>query len=177
LPTAELRAHPTVEKEQQWLPRLGPLLPLPIPVPLGMGVPSEPFPWHWSIYRWLEGEVAAVATIEDRHGFASALAEFLAALHHVDPTSGPAPGPHNFYRGGALQTYDAETRKALAQLQDHVDVGKATAVWEAVWRRRGRRPLWKALITLAKCVGTDASVASEASRVIGEVLADREHHT
>ena len=36
-----------VEKEQQWLPRLAPLLPLAIPVPLGNGIPSDNYPWPW----------------------------------------------------------------------------------------------------------------------------------
>ena len=50
-----------VEKEQRWLPRLGPLLSLPIPVPLAMGVPAGEYPWHWSVYRWLDGEIATIA--------------------------------------------------------------------------------------------------------------------
>ena len=63
-----------VEKEQRWLPKLAPLLPLPIPVPLAMGVPDEDFPWHWSIYRWLDGDTATVERIADMHAFATALA-------------------------------------------------------------------------------------------------------
>lgn len=36
-----------VEKEQFWLPKLAPLLPLQIPIPLlAMGKPSEWCPWH-----------------------------------------------------------------------------------------------------------------------------------
>lgn len=42
-----------VEKEQQWLPKLAPLLPLPIPIPLGLGEPTNGYPWKWSIYSWL----------------------------------------------------------------------------------------------------------------------------
>ena len=38
LPSAE-RYSGQVKKEQQWLPRLAPLLPLPIPIPLAMRVP------------------------------------------------------------------------------------------------------------------------------------------
>ena len=49
-----------VEKEQRWLPKLAPLLPVPIPVPLAMGVPDENFPWPWSIYRWIDGDTATV---------------------------------------------------------------------------------------------------------------------
>src|SRR5262245_11069875 len=45
-----------VEKEQKWLPKLAPLLPLSIPVPLALGKPGHGYPWRWSIYRWLEGE-------------------------------------------------------------------------------------------------------------------------
>jgi aminoglycoside phosphotransferase (APT) family kinase protein len=41
-----------VEKEQMWLPRLAPFLPVPIPTPLGMGMPGEGYPWKWSIYIW-----------------------------------------------------------------------------------------------------------------------------
>lgn len=44
-----------VEKEHRWLPRLAPLLPLPVPVPLAMGTPADNYPWHWSVYRWIEG--------------------------------------------------------------------------------------------------------------------------
>ena len=33
-----------VIKEQQWLPKLAPQLPLAIPVPLAMGVPGEDYP-------------------------------------------------------------------------------------------------------------------------------------
>uniref|UniRef100_UPI0033412BB1 phosphotransferase n=1 Tax=Wolbachia endosymbiont (group B) of Pilophorus perplexus TaxID=3066160 RepID=UPI0033412BB1 len=34
-----------VEKEQKWLPRLAPLLPLSIPKPLAMGESCEGYPW------------------------------------------------------------------------------------------------------------------------------------
>jgi aminoglycoside phosphotransferase (APT) family kinase protein len=57
LPSAEQYAL-QVEKEQRWLPRLAPLLPLPIPVPLGKGTPAEGYPFPWSVYRWIEGPVS-----------------------------------------------------------------------------------------------------------------------
>src|SRR5215210_7880605 len=76
LPSAQGYAA-QVEKEQLWLPRLAPLLPLPIPVPLAMGVPGEGYPWHWSVYRWLDGEIAMVERIADLCEFATGLAEFL----------------------------------------------------------------------------------------------------
>src|SRR5438876_11757695 len=35
-----------VDKEQRWLPRLAPHLPLPIPVPLARRVLAQRYPWH-----------------------------------------------------------------------------------------------------------------------------------
>src|SRR5262245_52353778 len=58
LPAAAVYAA-QVEKEQRWLPRLAPSLPLPVPKPLAIGEPSTEYPWKWSIYGWLEGETAA----------------------------------------------------------------------------------------------------------------------
>jgi aminoglycoside phosphotransferase (APT) family kinase protein len=119
-----------VEKEQRWLPKLAPLLPLPIPAPLALGEPAEGYPWRWSIYRWIEGEAAASAPISDLKNFAIDLANFLAALQKIDSTGGPLAGPHSFYRGGALSTYDAETRQAIKVLKDKIDVNTATELWE-----------------------------------------------
>src|SRR5687768_6543155 len=130
LPSAQAYAA-QVEKEHRWLPRLAPLLPLPIPVPLAMGVPAEGYPWHWSVYRWLDGEIATMGRIGDLRQFATALAQFLAALQRIDPTGGPPPGPHCFYRGGPLTVYDAESRQAIAALEGQIDADAARTVWEA----------------------------------------------
>ena len=119
-----------VEKEQKWLPILAPLLPLPIPTPLAMGKPAEGYPWCFSIYRYLEGESAASAFISDLSEVAKKLAEFLIALQRIDPSDGPLPGPHSFYRGGALATYDEECAQALLALKDEIDVNAATKIWE-----------------------------------------------
>ncbi len=120
-----------VEKEHRWLPRLAPHLPLPIPVPLAKGAPAEGYPWRWSVYRWLEGETASVERIAELRRFATALARFLTALQRIDPAGGPPPGRHNFFRGGPLTVYDAETRQALAALGGKIDTDAASAVWEA----------------------------------------------
>lgn len=120
-----------VEKEQRWLPKLAPHLPLPIPEPLAMGEPTDRYPWHWSVYRWIEGETAKTARIADLRAFAVTLADFLVALRGIDPTGGPAPGQHNFHRGGQLTVYDGEARRAIAALEDRIDARAATTVWEA----------------------------------------------
>lgn len=119
-----------VEKEQRWLPRLAPLLPLEIPTPLAIGAPADGYPWNWSIYRWIEGEPAAPERMGEPNVFATGLAEFLIALQRIDPTGGPRPGAHNFYRGGSLATYDAETRQAIAILKGKVTTDAATEVWD-----------------------------------------------
>jgi aminoglycoside phosphotransferase (APT) family kinase protein len=132
-----------VDKEHRWLPKLAPYLPLPIPVPLAKGKPGEGYPFPWSVYRWIEGEPATIEHIDDLTEFATTLADFLIALYRVDPTSGPPPGPHNFFRGGPLTVYDAETRQALAALDGKIDTDAASAVWdaalEATWHGS---PVW-----------------------------------
>ena len=106
-----------VEKEQQWLPKLAPLLPLPIPEPLEMGKPGEGYPWKWSIYRWLKGEIAASAQITDFNDFATDLAQFLIALQKIDTIGGPIPKPHNFAHISGLATYDIQTKQAIYALR------------------------------------------------------------
>ena len=130
LPSAAAYA-PQVEKEHRWLPRLAPLLPLPIPVPLARGEPGEGYSFSWSVYRWLDGETAMTGRIDDVVEFAGTLAEFLRALRRIDPAGGPHPGRHNFFRGGPLTVYDAETRQAIAALEGRIDGGAAKATWEA----------------------------------------------
>ncbi len=132
-----------VEKEQEWLPRLGPLLPLAVPTPLARGVPGHGYPWHWSVYGWLDGDTASVGQIDDLNAFASELARFLRALHQIDPTGGPAPGLHNFFRGGSLDVYDAKTRDAIEALGDQVDRGAVTEVWEVALQTTWHgEPVW-----------------------------------
>lgn len=130
LPSAR-RYVAAIEKEHAWLPRIAPGLPLPIPVPLALGEPGENYPWRWSVNRWLAGEPAATGPIGDRRRFAADLAAFLAALHRVDAAGGPPAGRDSFWRGGPLETYDGETRAAIAALGDTIDGAAATAVWDA----------------------------------------------
>ena len=132
-----------VEKEHRWLPQLAPLLPLQIPTPLAIGTPADGYPWEWSVYRWIEGETAAPERIGDLKDFATRLANFLIALQRIDTTDGPRPGPHNFYRGGSLTTYDAEARQAIAVLKDRLDTKAATEVWDLALKTTwDRPPVW-----------------------------------
>jgi aminoglycoside phosphotransferase (APT) family kinase protein len=130
LPSAE-RYVAQVEKEHRWLPILARQLPLAIPEPLAKGLPGPEFPRPWSVYRWLEGGPASVERITNLVDFATDLAGFMAALHRIDPSGGPPPGTHNFFRGGALTTYDADTRNAIAALRSEIDTQGAQEVWDA----------------------------------------------
>ena len=120
-----------VDKEHRWLPILASELPLAIPQPLDRGAPGCGYPRPWSIYRWLEGRHATIDRIPDLTEFASALAQFLAALQSIDPTDGPPAGEHSFFRGGALSTYDTETRATIDELGNRIDAQAATGLWEA----------------------------------------------
>lgn len=127
-----------VDKEQRWLPRLAPLLPLATPVPLVKGAPGEGYPWNWSVYRWLPGEPIAVDRLADACQVAEDLAQFIAALQRIDSTGGPFPGEHNSFRGEPLATRDMETRAAIIALGDVIDASAAGAAWEAALRA----PVW-----------------------------------
>lgn len=127
-----------VDKEHRWLARFAPLLPLDIPLPLAKGAPGEGYPWHWSVYRWLEGENATIERINDPGQAATELGQFVAALRRIDPAGGPPPGEHNAFRGVPLAARDAHTRAAISSLRGTLDVDVATAAWEAALRA----PAW-----------------------------------
>lgn len=142
LPSA--RAYvPQVEKEHRWLPILAPQLPLPIPTPIAMGQPLDGYPWAWSIYRWLPGRTLTTRQASGSHGLARSLGLFLGALQRVDPKGGPSPGPDNFHRGGSLQVYDAETRRAISLLETQIDAKAAMRTWDAALTApHAGPPLW-----------------------------------
>ena len=130
LPSGEQYVE-AVEKEQRWLPVLAGQLPLPIPEPVAVGRPGCGFPWPWSVCRWIDGAPATDENVADLPVFAADLADFLAALYRVDPTSGPTPGTHNFFRGGPLTAYDSETQDELGKLKGQIDTALAAEVWQA----------------------------------------------
>ncbi|HEX5136996.1 MAG TPA: aminoglycoside phosphotransferase family protein [Planctomycetota bacterium] len=120
-----------VAKEQAWLPRLSPHLPLAIPVPLAMGGPGEGYPCGWSVCCWIDGEVATLDRIADPQGMAADLARFLLALRAIDPTGGPWAGDDPARRGAPLATRDGSARQAISDLRGTIDEAAATAAWNA----------------------------------------------
>src|SRR4051812_15342153 len=120
---------PQVEKEQTWLPRLAPSLPLPVPSVKGAGRASRLFPAPWSVYGWLEGEPATGAPLGDDVAFAVDLAAFLVALRGIDATGGPAPGQHSAFRGDPLTHWDAEMRDIVGRVH-----GRERDLAQGIWR-------------------------------------------
>jgi aminoglycoside phosphotransferase (APT) family kinase protein len=142
LPSAD-RYVPQIEKEHRWLPILSRQLPLPIPEPVALGAPGTRFPRPWSVYRWIEGEPAREDRIADETQFAAGLALFLAALQIIDASDGPAPGMHNFWRGGPLAVYDEQTRESIDVLGDEINRDAVTEAWElALDTSWNRLPVW-----------------------------------
>ena len=120
------------EKEARWLPRLAPQLPVAAPVLLGLGKPNDEYPWHWSVYEWLDGEPARRDNVHDRTAFARDVAGFLAALQKIDVQDGPPPGNHNFFRGAPpMSIYGDEARRSVTALEGMLDTSQAHAVLDA----------------------------------------------
>jgi len=114
-----------VEKEHTWLPKLAPRLPLAVPEPLAMGEPAEGYPWHWSVYRWIDGESAHPDRIADLRQTADDLAGFVAALHAIDLADAPRS-----QRGVPLATKDTEIRGAIEAMAHEFDAEALTAAWD-----------------------------------------------
>jgi aminoglycoside phosphotransferase (APT) family kinase protein len=130
LPSHE-RYVPQIDKEQRWLPRLAPHLPLPIPQPIARGRPGCGFRAPWSVYGWIDGEPAALAGVTDDDRLADDLAAFLLALEAVPTDGAPPAGAHSCERGGPVSVWDDQTRRTIEVLGDEIDGRGALAVWEA----------------------------------------------
>jgi aminoglycoside phosphotransferase (APT) family kinase protein len=142
LPTAREYAL-AVDKEHRWLPTFASRVPLPIPVPVARGVPADGYRFDWSVYEWIDGEPARIDNIDDLTGFADALAAFLVSLQRVDATAGPQPGLHNWFRGGPVQVYDPQMRRALEVLGRRIPRDTVLEIWGTALRAAwDGRPVW-----------------------------------
>lgn len=138
LPRREAAAG-LIEREQRWLPRLAPRLPLRVPAPLRIGRPALGYPWSWSVCPWFAGDDAVTLAPDDPLDAAATLGRFVAALHQP----APAEAPPNPFRGIPLRDRDARLRECLRVVPD-VDAPRILASWEALlgtapW---DRAPVW-----------------------------------
>jgi aminoglycoside phosphotransferase (APT) family kinase protein len=133
-----------VDKEQRWLPKLAPFLPVAIPIPLAMGVPGEDYPWHWSIYKWLEGETPSIEQLANPSQVAADLAQFILTLQRIDIRDGPPSGSHDLARGKPLELRDTYTREAIATLDGAMDTDALIEAWEDALKapRWDQAPVW-----------------------------------
>ena len=133
---------PQVEKEQAWLPRLAPALPLPVPEVHGVGRPSELYPAPWSVYGWIPGGTASSAEINDPVRLAAELAAFLVALRSADATGAPGPGLHSAFRGAPLERLDDEMGALLNRVHGR-ERDLAVGLWrDALAAPYTGRPVW-----------------------------------
>jgi len=115
-----------IEREQTWLPRLAPQLPLPTPVPIHVGEPGEGYPWRWSVLPWLEGDAADC--FEPDSNQAEPIAAFMRALH----TPASEDAPPNPVRGVPLATRAAGVEERLRRLEVKTD-SITPGIWH-IWR-------------------------------------------
>ncbi|MEP7055629.1 MAG: aminoglycoside phosphotransferase family protein [Actinomycetota bacterium] len=119
-------AAASVAHEQTWLPIIGPAIPVPTPTPLAMGKPAFGYPWHWSVYTWLDG---ANLTLEDlNEEVVRDIASCLNAVHAIDVPDGPVNR-----RGFTFHGRDTETRTSIAAMEGMVQTDAVTAVWDAAF--------------------------------------------
>jgi len=139
LPRGEEYA-PQIEKELFWLPKLRQYLSLPISTPLAKGEPTVDYPLPWLISKWIEGDTVNHNNVKDLNRLAVDLADFLKEFQSIAASSGPAPGNHNFYRGGDLSVYHEETQTALKKLKSVVQTDKLNSIWsialESKWTKK-----------------------------------------
>ncbi|MFJ9446207.1 aminoglycoside phosphotransferase family protein [Kitasatospora sp. NPDC101235] len=128
-----------IAKEDRWLRRLAPRLPVPVPVPLAVGGPVDGCPWPWSVLRWLDGTNPVAGRSAQPALLAEDLAAFVTAIRRIDPTDGPAA-----HRSESLAERDAGTRTAIAAVADLVDAEAVTAAWEHALRASAPAgpPVW-----------------------------------
>lgn len=133
-----------VIKEQQWLPKLrSHLVGIDIPIPVAQGEPSIDYPFHWSIYQWLEGITLESQLNVDKVIIAKQLANFLNHLQKIKLSGGPESGQHNFYRGAHLSEYNDQFIQAIHRLNEQLDVKKAKSIWQsAIATRWANSPVW-----------------------------------
>ncbi|MCO4251124.1 aminoglycoside phosphotransferase family protein [Pseudarthrobacter raffinosi] len=124
-----------VAKEQTWLPRLAPHLPLSIPEPVAIGRPDESYPFPWSVYRWVDGTELNPESEQDLSRLGRDLAGFVRALHSIDLMGAPREEPLLSYRGGSLRDLSTGTSANLDACRGiqglQLDLDGLQSIWQA----------------------------------------------
>ncbi|WP_326698964.1 aminoglycoside phosphotransferase family protein [Streptomyces sp. NBC_01754] len=124
----------SLRKEQEWLPRLAPLLSFPIPEPVHAGTPTDAFPLVWSVHRWIDGDEAGPDTVRDWPAFGAGLASVVRELHRVDLMGATRTDDLSWYRGGTLEPCDRWITGCLDDCRTTVGSELDVDALEQLWR-------------------------------------------
>ncbi len=134
----------TIKKEARWLPHVASHLPTSVPEVVVIGDPAFGYPEHWSVVRWLDGQIPSVADPDSpddpsRIGLAVELAAVVTALARAEVPSTAVNDPElRWYRGEPLSAFDATLRQgieACRAIRDlDLDLDACLAVWDHAMR-------------------------------------------
>ncbi len=130
-----------INKEYEWIRKISRLLKTPISEPLFKGHSNESYPWPWIVAKWNEGSTPAFEKGNEYQLLAIDLACFLNEMHGISLANGPLSRRGIPLTSSAL---DAETRKAISELEGEVDIPSVTSLWNRLthvpaW---SRAPVW-----------------------------------
>ena len=111
-------------REAEWLPRIGPHLPVRVPRILGIGEPDDGYPSPWLVVDWIDGTTPDPGGLADPGRVTSELVAFVRALRGIDTAGAPAA-----YRSRGLAREDRAVRENLARIPEF-DRGRLTDLWE-----------------------------------------------
>lgn len=128
-----------IAKEADWLPVVGPLLPVAVPDVVAVFEPDQEYPERWSVVRWIEGAHPVVVdpdtSVDPRRAdLAMDLASLVRAFGQADvPTRADDDPQLHGYRGEPLVTMDQDTRENLDRCRSlegfGFDLDAARRVW------------------------------------------------
>ncbi|MCW2761724.1 MAG: hypothetical protein JWR85_1925 [Marmoricola sp.] len=146
----------TISKEAEWLPVLGPLLPVSVPDVVAVFEPDLDYPERWSVVRWIDGahpDVVDPTTSIDprREHLAKNLARVLETLRQAEVPTGAVTNPRlQSYRGEPLATMDHATKENIERCRSldgfDFDLDAAELIWAEAMRlsraAEQQRPRW-----------------------------------
>jgi aminoglycoside phosphotransferase (APT) family kinase protein len=133
MPRTEDKAR-SLRKEQEWLPRLAPLLGQAIPEPVHAGTPTAAYPLPWSVLRWIPGDQPGPDTVGDWAAFGTDLATFVRELHRAGLMGAARTGDLSWYRGGSLRACDEWITKCFDDCRAEADAGLDVESLQRLWR-------------------------------------------
>lgn len=122
---------PGIVKESRWSPVVARHVGVSVPEVVGVGEPALGYPEHWSITRWLPGDVAS-AGMTGSTGLAVDLATFVTELRTLAVPGGPVSDELSSYRALPLVDLDPDFHELLeecAPLDVGLDLDDARRVW------------------------------------------------